>query len=77
MAEDIGILDEIRGLLDRRPFHPFVIVMSSGDRYEVTERHQLAIGTSVIVFLPPKSASIYLRSNQISSVEALEPSAGA
>lgn len=73
MPEELSIVDDVKGLLDRRPFTPFTIVMGSGMRYEVTERHQVAVGQSVMVILPPQSTSIYLRVNQISSVEVMEP----
>jgi hypothetical protein len=73
MAEDISIIGELHDLLDRRPFLPFTIVMSSGQRYEVTGLHQVAIGQTVVVLLRPGENSIHLRSNQISSLEAPEP----
>ncbi|HZL35658.1 MAG TPA: hypothetical protein VFC78_10140 [Tepidisphaeraceae bacterium] len=77
MPEEISILGELAYLLDQRPFHPFVIVMSSGERYEVTGKHQVAIGESVVVLIPPRSNSIHLRSTQISSIEEREPRAHA
>ena len=39
MAEEIGIVGELHGILERRPFQPFTIVMDSGQRYPVTGLH--------------------------------------
>ena len=75
MAEDIGITDGIGRALDRQPFQPFSIVATSGDRYEVTGRHQVAVGKQVVIILPPDSTSVYLRTNQIVAVELAAPAA--
>ena len=75
MAEDISITEEIEKALDRRPFQPFSIVVSSGDRYEVTGRHQVAVGKQVVIILPPDSTSVYLRTNQVVAVELAAPAA--
>ena len=72
-SEDIDIVEEIEAALDRRPFRPFVIVASSGDRYEVTGRHQVAVGNRVVIILPPDSTSIYLLTNQLVAVELAAP----
>ena len=74
-AEDISITEEIEKALDRRPFQPFVIVATSGDRYEVTGRHQVAVGKQVVIILPPDQTSIYLRTNQLVAVELAAPAA--
>jgi hypothetical protein len=73
MAEQISFIDEMHRLLDREPFQPFTIVLNSGNRYEVSDPHQLALGESVAILIPKKSTSIYMRSNQIVAVEVLEP----
>ena len=75
MAEEIGITGEIERALDRGPFQPFSIVATSGDRYEVSGPHQVAVGTQVVIILPPDSTSIYLRTNQIAAVELAAPAA--
>ena len=75
MAEDISITGGIEKALDRRPFQPFSLVVSSGDRYEVTGRHQVALGQQVVIILPPDSTSVYLRTNQIVAVELAAPAA--
>jgi hypothetical protein len=75
MPEEISITGEIKRMLERQPFRPFVIILTSGDRYEVTGLHQLAIGESVAILLPPNSTSIYMRTNQIAAIEELQQAA--
>lgn len=72
MSEEISIITELHRVLDLRPFQPFFIVMNSGERYEVTGSHQVAVGRNVIVVLRPGQNSLYLRINQISSLETPE-----
>jgi hypothetical protein len=74
-AEDIDIVGEIEKALDRQPFLPFAIVATSGDRYEVSGRHQVAVGRQVVIILPPDSTSVYLRTNQLVAVELAAPAA--
>ncbi len=71
MAETINFNDEIERILDREPFFPFTIIVSSGDRYEVTDPHQLAMGDSVIVLV--RSTLAFFRKNQVVGVEATGP----
>jgi len=75
VAEEIDIVREIEKALDRQPFQPFVIVATSGDRYEVTGRHQVAVSRAVIIIIPPDSSSIYLRTSQLVAVELAAPAA--
>ena len=74
-AENIDIVGEIEKALDRQPFQPFVIVVSSGDRYEVSGRHQVAAGKAVVIVLPPDSTSIYLRTTQLVAMDLAAPAA--
>jgi hypothetical protein len=74
MSEQIDSKTEILKFADSDPFVPFVIVMTRGDRYEVTDPHAAAIGQHAVIAVPPKgSGHSVLRLNQISSLEALEP----
>ena len=74
-SEDISITDEIEKALDGRPFQPFSIIVASGDRYEVTGRHQVAVAKQVVIILPPDSTSVYLRANQMVAAEVAAPAA--
>lgn len=75
MSEDISFEDELKKALDRDPFVPFTIVLTSGDRYEVIDPFTVAIGGSTVVVLPPKSTHVFFRKNQIVAVEVHEPAA--
>ena len=73
--EQIDFETELRRYARAEPFMPFDIVVTSGDRYEVTGRHQVAVGKAVVIILPPDSTSIYLRTNQLVAVELAAPAA--
>ena len=75
MAEAINIVSEIKKALDRQPFQPFTLVATSGDRFEITGRHQVAVGPAVVIILPPDSTSIYLRTSQLVAVKIAAPAA--
>ncbi len=64
---------KMQGLLREEPFVPFAVVMTSGDRYEVTNPFALAIGQTSVTIYPPRSSSVMLRKSQIVSVEMPEP----
>jgi hypothetical protein len=73
MPEEISIREEIDRALDRVPFAPFVIRLTSGDQYEVSRRTQAAVGGNVMVLLHRDLPSIYIRLNQIVAVEIPTP----
>jgi hypothetical protein len=70
--EDVDFTDELRRVLLAEPFHPFVIVMTSGARYEVTDRLQCAVGRTTFTYYPPKSGHFCFSLRQISLIEVLE-----
>lgn len=73
VRDDINIPNEFDRLLDLRPFKPFTIVTSSGERHEVTHKHAAAVGQSVIILIAPAArTSTYLRLNQVASIEVPE-----
>jgi hypothetical protein len=76
MAEEyVSSLDTIRDLKKREPFHPFQIVMTSGDRYTIEIADALAIGTSQLhYYLPRSDRAVHMRLSQIATVEELEGS---
>ncbi len=72
MAEHLDFYDEIRRLQAAEPFQPFVIVMSSGARYEVDDPYTLAAGTAMFAVHKPKAGFFFFPLHQISSIEVLE-----
>jgi hypothetical protein len=64
------MLDDIRGLLDRDPFVPFRIILTSGQVYEVLDPHSVGLGQTQLNIYPPKSDRwSIIRLNQIASVD--------
>jgi len=65
--------EQILELLDREPFTPFRIVMTSGHEHEVTNPHLVAIGESQINVYGPKSDRyVILRINQVSAIHVAQ-----
>ena len=68
MGEEIGLRGKLIKLLEGDPFVPFQIVMSSGDRFEITDPHSVAVARDVVVVLPPRGVSSTLRWNHINAL---------
>ena len=65
--------DKLKQLLDRDPFIPFRIVVTSGGAYEVTSPYQVALGeTRLDYFYPRSDRDATVRLNQIVAFESLE-----
>jgi hypothetical protein len=71
--EQIRFLDELRRHSTTDPFVSFDIVTSSGDKYEVRERLQIAFGVDACVVVLPRTGIRVIRSNQISAIHVHEP----
>lgn len=68
------MLDELKAHLDREPFSPFRIILTSGDRYEVMTPYQIAIGQTLLYYFFPRSdRTASLRLNQVAAYEDSEP----
>lgn len=70
--EQINFDEEMRRLARRDPFIPFEIVVASGDRYEVTDPLQIAIGGDAIVLLLPRTGMRMFRTFQVVSIHTRE-----
>ena len=73
MAEDLRFDEELNHLLDRDPFVPFTIIVTSGDRYRITGPRQVALGENLVVIVPPRSTMSFFRKNQVVGIEIEEP----
>jgi hypothetical protein len=73
--EEIRFLDELRRNYDANPFVPFDVVTTSGDKYEVRERANIAFGADCAVVVLPRTGICVVRSNQISAIHVHEPAA--
>jgi hypothetical protein len=70
------MLDALTELLDRNPFIPFRIVLTSGQSFDITNPHLVATGATMITIYPARSDRFaMLRLNQIASFESLERAA--
>ncbi len=67
------MIEQLRRHLDREPFQPFRLVVSSGDRYDVLEPHAVAIAQSYLFCCFPRSdRSAHIRLSQLVAMESLE-----
>ncbi len=65
------IRDNIRELLDRDPFVPFRLVLSSGEHYDVVDPHSAALLKSeVFVVFPDGERWAHITLLHIASIEA-------
>jgi hypothetical protein len=72
--EQLHFEDELRRCSRAEPFVPFDIILTSGDRYEITHWEQLAFGENMIVVVQPRTGIRFFRKNQIVAVHVHEPS---
>lgn len=70
--EEINFEDELRRHRDAEPFTPFGIVVTSGDRYSITDPWQMAMGGNTVVAVLPKTGIRFFRKNQIVAVHVHE-----
>ena len=76
MAEEerTSILESIRELKNGDPFHPFEIVISSGDRYRIENGNNLVEMKSEFFYaFPGGDKFVLIRINQIAAIERLAP----
>jgi len=71
--EQIKFADELIRCASAYPFVPFDIVTSSGDRYEVREKLQIALGADAFVLVLPRTGIRVIRNNQITAFHIHEP----
>ena len=70
------MLESLTELLDRDPFLPFRLTLTSGETFEVRNPRLVALGQSVIHVMFPKSDRFaILRLNQITSLDILDAAA--
>ncbi len=69
-------IEAVKSVLGRKPFDPFVVVMSSGDRYEVKHpEFALLVKGGLYVALPPDAddlpeRAVYCSALHIAAIEA-------
>lgn len=63
---------DITELMDRQPFLPFRIALTSGEQFDVTERHSVAVGRNSIFVVLPDERWKLISLRHIASVETLQ-----
>ena len=71
--EPLRFDEELRHYLEADPFHDVEIVTTSGDRYQITDRWQVAFGQNSIVVIPGGFGTRIIRKNQIVAIHVQEP----
>ena len=71
--EQIEFLEELHRAHERRPFQPFDVATTSGDRYAVQEAAQFAIGHSAVVLVLPRTGVQIVRLSQITALHVHAP----
>ena len=71
--EQIEFLEELRRYHERRPFQPFDVLTTSGDKYAVQDAAQFAIGHSAVVLVLPRTGVQIVRLSQITALHVHEP----
>ena len=65
--------EELIEHLERDPFIPFRIILTSGQGYDIMNPHLVAVGESLMHVMQPKSNRYaILRLNQVASLAVLE-----
>ena len=71
--EDPSFDEELRRYARADPFQSFDIVVTSGDRYEVTDPLQIAIAGDYVFVANRKGGSKFFRQYQIVAIHVHEP----
>ena len=65
MAEELGFEDELNSRINREPFEPFEMIITSGDRFTIDARVQVAVGRGTITLYHPRSGATIIRKSQL------------
>ena len=69
-------IEDLKELMNRQPFEPFTIVITSGETVDITNPDNLAVGESRLSYFVPKSDRwIMVRLNQIASIRSMNTAA--
>jgi len=67
--------EDIKELLEKHPFEPFVIVTSSGDKYLIDDPHGVALMTGRVFVAPRGEKWAFIKIGQIAAIEAASKAA--
>ena len=69
------MIEQLKELLDREPFQTFRIVTASGDKYEISDPHLVAMGKDTIFVYTRNDHFAFVRNNQITALESTRSAA--
>jgi hypothetical protein len=70
------MIEKLRGMLKHKPFVPFVIVLTNGQRYEVSAPNMVALGQSQLHYCFPRTDRLaHIALNQVAALETLQRAA--
>jgi len=70
MAEEVKFEDVLDQRVNSIPFEPFALSATSGERFEINNQTQVAIGKSTITLYHARSGFTMLRKNQLVALHA-------
>ena len=72
--EHTNVVDTIMDLKRQEPFVPFMIILTSGDRYRIESGETLVVLRSNFFYASPRTKKfVFLRKSEIVAVEQQEP----
>ena len=70
--EKIAFDEELKKAARAVPFVPFEIITSSGDRYDISDNIEIAVGYNTVALVLPKTGVQIIRKNQIVAIHTHE-----
>lgn len=64
--------DDLKGLLDRSPFEPFRVKLSSGDHYDVRNPHAVALMQSRMFITFPEDRWVLVPYRHVAAIVPLQ-----
>jgi hypothetical protein len=65
MAEEVRFEDVLDQKVNSTPFEPFALTVTSGERFEISQQMQVAIGRNTITLFHSRSGFTMLRKNHL------------
>jgi hypothetical protein len=70
MAEEVKFEEVLDQRVNSIPFEPFALSVTSGERFEINNQAQVAIGKSTVTLYHARSGFTMLRKSQLVAIHA-------
>jgi|HubBroStandDraft_3_1064219.scaffolds.fasta_scaffold1062787_2 hypothetical protein len=70
MAEEVKFEEVLDQRVNSIPFEPFAVSLTSGERFEINNQTQVAIGKSTVTLYYARSGFTTLRKSQLVAIHA-------